>query len=256
MTSDNFDINQVPKLPISSIFEWMPTCALVINLNGIIQEVNQKTIQFFRATTKEDFIFDKQNIKNMIIDSSRANELIKSISKSTDIHTSEILIRRFDKTIVGVDLYACLLPENPNLILIQFNEIKPQNQLYAYELSQAFRREVQRLKPYLNKPGKNILEEIIVNDMIDSPVNNKTSNKNQSAIISEDRMTQLIKMFPDFSNQELSICGYLSLKMTIDEIASLTGKTSNSLRVSFHRILKKTSFKTGKDFLRKIESVR
>jgi len=58
------------------------------------------------------------------------------------------------------------------------------------------------------------------------------------------------------TNSELTLCGFLSLKMTIEEIASLTGKTGNSLRVAFHRMLLKTGFSTGKDFLRKLESFK
>ena len=249
------DTNSTNNQPLSSIFQWMPTCALVIDLHGIIQEINQKAIHFFRATTKEDFIFDKQNIKNMIIDSHRATDLIKSISKSLDTTNNEILIRRFDKTIAGVDLYACLLPDNPNLILIQFNEKKPFSKVYMHEVSQAFRREAQRLKPYLNKPGKNILEEIIITDIVDGLVSNNISKKNQAVTISEEHRSILVRMFPKFSDKELILCGYLSLKMSIDEIASLTNQTPNSQRVLFHRILKKTEFTTGKELLRALEAI-
>jgi hypothetical protein len=82
MTSENQEIQSIANLSLQSIFEWMPTCALIIDSNGLIQEVNQKAIQFFGANTKEDFIFDKQNIINMIVDRSQALEFIKSTCKS------------------------------------------------------------------------------------------------------------------------------------------------------------------------------
>jgi len=251
MVTESSDITTHHKSDLASIFEWMPVCSLIVDSYGIIQEVNQKAIQFFRATTKEDFIFDKQNLSNMIIDSHRTMELIRQICKSDEPVNKEILFRRFDKTIAGVDLNACLFPENPKLILIQFYEKKLNNQIYIHELSRSFRREAQRLKPYLNKPGKNILEEIITND-----ANEGTATKMKPvAIISNERINQLTTSFPEFSSNELFLCGYLSLKMSIDEIASLTGKTPNCLRVSFHRILKKTTFSTGKEFLRKLEAI-
>ena len=81
MTSENQEIQSNASLSMQSVFEWMPICALVIDSNGLIQEVNQKAIQFFGANTKEDFIFDKQNITNMIVDRPQALEFIKSISK-------------------------------------------------------------------------------------------------------------------------------------------------------------------------------
>lgn len=256
MSSDYSNTSSISQQPLSSIFEWMPTCALVIDTNGIIQEINQKAIQFFRASTKEDFIFDKQNIKNMIIDTFRAVELIKLICKSSEPVNKEVLIRRFDKSIVSVDLHACLFPNNKTDILIQFTEKKVHNQVFLNEFSQAFRREAQRLKPYLNKPGKNILEEILINDMVEGIVSDKPSQNNQVVVVGEERINQLTKLFPEFSKRELIFCGYLSLKMSIDDISSLTGKTPNSLRVSFHRILLKTDYSTGKELLRKLESLK
>lgn len=251
MVTESSDITTHHKSDLATIFEWMPACSLIVDPHGIIQDVNQKAIQFFRATTKEDFIFDKQNLSNMIIDSHRTMELIRQICSSNEPVNKEILFRRFDKTIAGVDLNACLFPDNPKLILIQFYEKKLNNQIYIHELSRSFRREAQRLRPYLNKPGKNILEEIITND-----ANEGTATKMKPVvIISNERMNQLITLFPEFSTNELFLCGYLSLKMSIDEIASLTGKTPNCLRVSFHRILKKTAFSTGKEFLRKLEAI-
>lgn len=239
------------KTDLTTIFQWMPICSLIIDSQGIIQDINQKAVEFFRAGTKEDFIFDQENISHMIVDSHHANELLRLICKSTESVNHETLIRRFDKTIVGIDLHARLFPDNPEHILIQFYEKNTNHQIYIHEASQVFRREAQRLKPYLNKPGKNILEEVINGNASENIV----PKKKALVIISDERMNYLTNLFPEFSNNELCLCGYLSLKMTIDEIASLTGKTPNCLRVSFHRILRKTPFATGKEFLRKLESI-
>ena len=255
MTSDNFDKKPSYAQLLSSVFEWMPAAALVIDTNGIIQEVNLQAIHFFRATTKEDFIFDKQNIRNMVIDTNRAVELIRQISKSSEPINVEILIRRFDKSISCVDLYACHFPGDTNYIFLQFTDMKPQNQVYVYELSHAFKREAQRLRPYLNKPGKNILEEILIEDIVESIVSNKITKKTQIVVVGEDRINKLKVMFPEFSNNELIFCGYLSLGMSVEEISTIIDKTPNTLRVSFHRILQKTTFSTGKDFLRALEAL-
>ena len=256
MTSDNLNNNLNYNTLLSSVFQWMPISAVVIDINGIIHEVNKQAIQFFRATTKEDFIFDKQNIKNIIIDSNRAVDLIKLITKSYEPINREILLRRFDKTIVSVDMVANVFPDNVNFILVQFTESHPQSQAILTELSQAFRHEVKHLKPYLNKPGKKLMEEIIINDLLDDVITNKSTRLNQIEVVGEERISKLTNIFPEFSNNELILCGYLSLKMSIEDIAVITGKTSNSLRVSFHRILGKTKYTTGKEFLRKLESIK
>ncbi|MDR3653864.1 MAG: hypothetical protein P4L34_12955 [Paludibacter sp.] len=256
MTSDSLD-NKLPhQHSLSTIFQWMPSCALVIDLNGVIHEVNQQAIEFFRATTKEDFIFDKQNIKNIIIDSQRAVDLIKLISKTKESIYREILLRRFDKTIASVNLIACIFPDNPTYIIFQFIESHPYNQVILTELSHAFHHEAQRLKPYLNKPGKNLLEEVIVSDLLEDIVANKPTRNDQINVVGDERINLLTKYFPEFSTNELILCGYLSLKLSIDDISSLTGKTSNSLRVSLHRILQKTNFSSSKEFLRKLSSLK
>ncbi|MDD5185308.1 MAG: PAS domain-containing protein [Paludibacter sp.] len=251
MISDQLD----NKLSHQSIFQWMPTCALVIDAKGNIQEVNHQAIQFFKASTKEDFIFDKQNIKNMIIDFRRATELIDLINKNKELINKEILIRRFDKTIASVDLNASVFPDNPNFILIQFTETYTQSQEILNELSEAFRHEANRLKPYLNKPGKDLLEEIIVNNILDSITTNKATRTSQPVDIGDERMHQLTKLFPELSKNELIHCGYLSLKMSTNNISKITGKTPNSLRVAFHRILQKTTVASGKELIRILEAI-
>lgn len=251
MTSDPLD----NKLSHQSIFQWMPTCALVIDSKGNIQEVNQLAIQFFRASTKEDFIFDKQNIKNMIIDFRRATELIDLINRNTELINKEILLRRFDKTIASVDLNASIFPDNPSYILIQFTETFPQNQSILNELSEAFRHEVQRLKPYLNKPGRDLLEEMVISNILDSVTKNKATRTPQPVNVGEERIAQLTKLFPELTRNELIYCGLISLKMSTSNISKVTGKTPNSLRVAFHRILQKTTLASGKELIRLLESL-
>lgn len=240
---------------LATIFEWMPVCSLIIDSYGIIQDVNQKAIQFFRATTKEDFIFDKQNITNIAVDRAQTLEFIKTAIKSTEVLNKVILIRRFDRSIAGVDIHACLFPDNSHHLLLQFHDKIDNNQTYIFEMSNMFKREAQRIKPYLNKPGKRILEEILITDLADSIINGKPSIKKQTDIIGNNKMLKLAELFPCFSNNELVICGYLSLKMSILEISGLTSKSSNSLRVILHRMLRKTEFETSKDFLRLLENL-
>lgn len=255
MVSDSLNTKNQPE-SLSSIFQWMPTCALIIDKNGIIVEVNEQAIRFFKASTQEDFIFDKQNIKNMIIDYQRANELIDSIKKNKTITDKEILLRRFDKTIASVDMNACTFPDYPNWILIQFKETFLHSQDILNELSQAYKREALRLKPYLNKPGKEALEQMIISNILDEVTKNKPTRNDQVKVVGEDRIELLTQAFPQLSNSEIVLCGYFSLKMSIENVAHLTGKTPNCLRVAFHRILRKTTYKTGKEFLRALETIK
>ena len=151
---------------------------------------------------------------------------------------------------------ACIFPENSNWILIQFKETFIHSQDILNELSQAYKREVLRLKPYLNKPGKELLDQMIISNILDEVSKNKPTRPDQVKVVGEDRIKLLTDKFPQLSNSEIVLCGYLSLKMSIDNIAYLIGKTPNCLRVAFHRILRKTTYKTGKEFLRVLESIQ
>jgi hypothetical protein len=255
MTSDTFDpITDLHSA--TSIFKWMPTCALIIDKNGIILEVNEMAISFFKASTQADFIFDKENIKNMILDTHRANELINSAIKGNKIINREILLRKFDKSIASVELNACLFPDDSKIILIQFRDSYLQNQNVLEDLSSSFKKEVLKLKPYLNKPGKEILDKIIVSNLLDEITKNKPAIIDQAKTLGEKRIEQITKLFPQLSNSEIILCGYFSLKMSVENISHLTRKSPNCLRVAFHRILKKTHFESGKDLIRTLQSLQ
>lgn len=252
MTSDTFElINHLQSA--TSIFKWMPTCALIIDKNGIILDVNDMAISFFKASTQADFIFDKQNFKNMILDAHRANELIDSLRKGNNVIDREILLRKFDKSIASVDLNACEFPDNSKNILIQFKDSYLQNHLVLEDLSSTFKKEALKLKPYLNKPGKEILDKIIISNFLDEIAKNKPNSIDQVKIVGEKRLKQITDLFPQLSNSEIILCGYFSLKLSVENISHLTRKSPNCLRVAFHRILKKTHLKSGKDLIRTLQ---
>lgn len=255
MDTENFNVKPTTEQFLGTVFKWMPVCALVIDVNGFIQEVNVAAIDFFRASTKEDFIFDKQIFKNMAVDGHQVIELIKSIQSSSLPIRKEILLRRFDRSLVGVDMNACLFPENTHLILVQFTELDIHRKSQTVEISQAFSQESLKLRPYLNKHGIELLNHLAFNNGYGSSVWNNPDNKIYPELLDPELMVKLSNTFPDFSKNDLIICGFLSLKLSVDEIAALTGKSSNSLRVSFHRILKKADIASSKEFLRKLHLI-
>lgn len=240
---------------MTSMFEWMPTCTLVLDKSANILDLNQQALLFFKTETKELF-FEKLKVISVFVDLLMIEKLIQETSKCNGFVSKKLLLRRFDKTIACIDTTTLIFPENENYILFQFTDNSHQIQHFFTQLALEFRNEILRLKPYLNKPGKELLEEIIGNEKLDGIINNKPFRNRQFDLIHEKRIIQLKGLFPDLSNSELALCSFLSLKMSIEEIATITGKTSNSLRVAYHRILRKTNFENGKDFLNEIENFK
>jgi len=248
-----------PALPkpaqMEFLFQWMPTCGMVIDKSGNIIEINKLALQFFKFQGESDS-GEKRHISEIIIDIPQTMEFVSELFKGKKNLVRKMLLRRKDNTIVCVDVNACIFPNKQNFIMVQFAETSQQNQTLLTELTQAFRQETLRLKPYLNKPGKELLQQIVKNDLLEGILSNKSTQSIQLEVVRDERINQLVRLFPELSNSELALCGFLSLRMSMDEIASVTAKTPNSLRVTFHRIVRKLNLTSGKELLKKLEAIQ
>jgi len=258
----NSGFNSDTQIPTSTlpqhlglILQCLPISTLIIDIKGNPRFINDQGIELFRCKSAQAF-FDKGNINSLIIDQKYFYETANELRNSTKVVHKNILLRRFDKSIVCTNLFASLLPEYQNYILLQFTEISAKMHALLIEMIQSLRHEATTLNPYLNKPGRELLEDMLKKTKISNIYDKQFSKQINGEVVRENIMAQLIEEFPMLTDSELALCGFLSLKMTIEEIASLTGKTGNSLRVAFHRMLLKTQFKTGKEFLRKLKSFK
>jgi len=240
---------------IESLFQWMPTCGIVIDKSGNIVDVNKNALAFFRLQGNAD-PNQIRHLSDIVVDLPRAMEFIAELFKSKKPTDRKALLRRQDNSIVYVDIIACVFPNKQNFILFQFSETSQQNQTLLTQLIKSFRLEIASLKPYLNKPGKEILQQIIKDDILEGIVNNKSTQSIQLEVVRDERISQLMRMFPELTNGELALCGFLSLRMTMDEIAGVTSKTPNSLRVTFHRIVRKLNLNSGKELIKRLETIQ
>lgn len=252
MLSNNSN-NDKFQQEISSIFEWMPTCSVIIDQEVNVLDVNQQALLFFKALSKNTF-FDLCKIHSLFIDNQIVIEIIKEIINKKAVVKRKILLRRFDKTIACIDAEITSFPNKENYYLIQFSDNSHETHSIFTNLVQDFRNDILQLKPYLNKPGKELLGQIIYNEKLEGIIKNKPIHNQQIELIRQERMNELSVLFPDLSINELTICAYLSQKIGIEEIARITGKTSNCLRVALHRIVDKTQSINTKEFLKKLQS--
>jgi len=251
----NTPFSTLPVLEqLHSVIRLLPTPALIVDLNGHIRIGNQKAVQFFCGCQAVDSLQDVK-INSRVVDLQYSHDLMTELMLKKEVVSRKILLRKFDKSIACVNLFACIIREEPEYILIQFTDISPKSHILLTEMVQSLHREIMLLKPYLNKPGKDVLENILKNNSLEGFCNCTTKQTNQHEVIRERRTASIHQLIPQLTRAELTFCGFLSLKMQVDEIALITGKTSNSLRVSFHRILKKSSHSNGKELLRRLESI-
>jgi len=245
---DSIFLNQQTYL---SVLKLLPIATLIIDLNGQIKFINDKAFQFFRFSSESDFLHVSLSL---IIDLQRSIEIKSDVDSAAELIEKKILIRRFDSKIACVNLFARFLSSQKDYILIQFTELPTKNQSHLIELLKSLHREIISLKPYLNKPGKELLDKIIIGSSMEG-MNIEMKKNNDADLIQRDRLNQIVTLIPDLSNLELTLCGFLSLKLSFDEIGVLTGKTSNALRVCFHRIVKKSTFANSRDFIRELHAL-
>lgn len=231
----------------------MPTCSVIIDQEVKVLDINQQALLFFKAQTKKDF-FDHCKIHSLFVDNQIVFEIINELFNTKTVVKRKILLRRFDKTIACIDAEITSFPNKENYFLIQFSDNSHVTQSVFKNLVEGIRNEILQLKPYLNKPGKELLGQIIYNEKLEGIINNKPIQSQQIELIRQERMNELSKIFPYLSIKELILCAYLSQKIGIEEIAKITGKTSNSLRVALHRIVDKTHSLNTKEFLKKLQS--
>jgi len=240
---------------ISSIFEWMPTCTLIIDKEVRMIEINPQALLFFNTQAKTIF-FDRNKTNNVFIDNQIINDIIGEILNTGAVIKRKILLRRFDKTIACVDAEIAKFPKTDNYWIIQFLDNSHDSHIMFTEIVTCLKNEIIQLKPYLNKPGKDLLEQIVRNDKFDGILKNEPLHYKKMDLIRREKLHSIAELWPELSIGEMELCAYLSLKMTFDEIAKISGKTPNSLRVAYHRIVGKTDFLNGKELLKKLQNMK
>lgn len=236
-----------------SFLELLPTPAIIINKSGRVIELNDKSLTFFGFRNKDRVLLEN-DLDIIMVNHIQMLNLITEQCLKNEFNSQKLLLKKANKSIEGVETFSSFINNN-EFIIIQFISISEKNRTIFSEFKRSLRTEVLKLKPYLNKPGKQIMEQIVSTKIFEGISEANTQNISHLDLIQRERIQQIVKLFPDLSENELTLCCFLSLNLTIDEISGLTDKTSNSLRVLFHRLLQKTNYSKGKNLIRKLKSL-
>jgi len=247
--------NAIFQQELSSIFEWMPTCTLIVDKYGTILDANQQALLFFKTETKKTLI-EFSNNNSIFVDELILLEILNEISDTKSVHKRKVFLARLDKTIACIDILAVSFPSTDHSFLIQFSDNSHESQDIFKNLVHTFKNNIIQLKPYLNKPGKELLGEILQNEELEGILKNKPKHNQEIALLCQERILQLSALYPELSIGELTLCAYLSLNISIENIAQITGKTPNSLRVAYHRIVMKIPSLNSKDLLKMLKSLK
>lgn len=240
-------------LPIvgKDIFELWPTPAILLDLQGNILRINRSAHQFFHLDVPGISV-NTLFASGLFVDFNHTMQKILNSCSNPIPEPHKIMLRLPDKVLICSQGYAVFADQAKEHILLQLIAVQQRDTAYFSEIRQSFSTEMQKLKPYLNKPGKEMMNQIIRDFTRVEEINFASDSFFHLDSFEKERLEKILILFPELTDSELILCAFLSHNLSISDVAKLTGKTSNSLRVLFHRMLRKTNYSNGRDFIRRI----
>lgn len=225
------------------LYHVLPDPVLVIDRAGTIVDLNLSAMDVFSEISVgekiENLFIDKKKIKANLLELLQYHKVIveKAILKTTnsDVQTYEYKVT--------------ILSESNELFLIAFNLLTTKNELLKLEIEQTFSTELHALMPYLNKSGKELVAKKIETKKLSTVFESENKLLKSSELTDMAMKKSIGNAFPQLSESELNIAYYLVIGANTKQIATITNKNANAIRVMMHRIFSKTDFKNKTDFI-------
>lgn len=249
---------------IRRIIDSIPNPVVFYNSRGEILMYNSAFLKSFSCLFLENNnnqFYRLFNDKNLEYQKETDNQVFKNISQTVEfesqikfcdsMHESFCLFTKvpiFNDDSNKIDGILCVIRDISQL------KKKHQNQLMEKQKELAYLRlrvnnislfnknlidKVSRLEKFLNKQGKEQLQEILENHQYELMEGLMDEFEKQILEINPDFFTNLKKKHPDLSPFERKICSYLKLNMTTKEIANLTLSTAKSIEMGRYRLRQK-----------------
>ena len=231
------------------LFHVIPDPIIVIDKGGTIVEMNLSATDEFTELQKnskiEELFADKRKVRSVLIELLQFHKVV--------IDTA--LIKTSESKILAYEFKATILSESNELYLLIFNNLNTKNEVVKFEIEHAFTTEINSLKPYLNKTGKELVEKKISNNSLSQIFETDVNQSQSEEFTDPEVMQKLSKNLPLYSKKELQIAYFLSIGANINQISDITDKSVNSLRVMVHRMSTKLNTKNTVELTKKINKI-
>lgn len=132
-----------------------------------------------------------------------------------------------------------------DVIIIHFSKASEKYSVASISSLYSIKDEVAKLRPYLNRSGKIMLENLIKKYFREE--NHQLTLDDLVYYEKELRIIQ--KAYPSLSHREVILCGLLVNNMDSKDIASITNRTLDSVFVTIHRINRKLDIQNKKQLV-------
>lgn len=136
-----------------------------------------------------------------------------------------------------------------NIYIINFTKSQEKYSISSISSLYNIKDELSKLKPYLNRAGRN---------MVDSLLKNHFKDENQQLTLEDivyykKELLKIQRAFPSLSHREVILCGLLVNEMETKDIASITNRSIDSVFVTIHRINRKLNLNSKKDLIESLK---
>lgn len=237
------------RINFQFLFHVLPDPIVLIDRAGNVVDLNLSAKDTFAPIALgeklESIFFDKKKIKESIFELLQYHKVIvdKGLIKTQKADTQ---LFEFKMTI---------LSEGNEIFVVIFNQLQLKNELIRLEIEQIFSTELNTLKPYLNKSGKELVEKKIRTNKLSTIFESELRHQNSTNITDLETIDRIRLQFPFFTTNEVNIAYFLSMGASINQIATITEKNANTIRVMAHRMLSKTTFNSTSELKNVLKSI-
>ncbi len=135
--------------------------------------------------------------------------------------------------------YSMTRIQNPvlgRIAILHFSKASEKYSVASISSLYSIKDEVAKLKPYLNRTGKMMLDALMKKYFREESNQHLTLD---DLVYYEKELRIIQKAYPSLSHREVILCGLLVNDMDTKDIASITNRTLDSVFVTIHRINKK-----------------
>jgi len=214
----------------------LPVCATVLNKNGQLIDINQPALDLLKIKAIEDYKTRRLKILN---DYNYLLAIIQELKTGKIIRNKVYQLKYPDSDSVLISFSACMLNGLQNVFLFQFFELSSLSEIPKPKQTQKGSKVLQNINLIQENRHKSDMHELFV----DQAIKNHMFKK----YLDEDKIDILSRKYPFLMYPELIICGLIALRLSTDEIATLTGKSLNSIYVLKNKIFKKFDLSSSKE---------
>lgn len=193
---------------------------------------------------KENEVFDFNAWKRI---NPYLGDIIKKLEDDIVIdQKAHIILLNGKHEIVNYSMSRIHNPKLGEIAIIHFSKASEKYLVASISSLYSIRDEVVKLKPYLNRTGKNMLDNIIKKYFREE---NNQQLTLDDLVYYEKELRLIQKAYPILSHREVILCGLIANDMDSKDIASITNRTLDSVFVTIHRINKKLDMHNKKQLV-------